>query len=253
VGSLKTLNITFIKIYFMNTNESYAVFAIASTLITSFIYFLILDKMKAAKREKTRARIISLYTWRKISGFLLLGALPAITALVFFKADLFQAGVSLGSTGHLWPWIAGASVLFISLNFLNNSKDQNLRAVYPELRLSEWDPGRLSILAGGWVLYFIGYEFLFRGLLLFSCYNAFGYWPAIVINLALYSALHLPKGLKEATVAIPFGLLLCYLTIESHSILPAIIIHSAQAISFDLCCIYRNQEMNINLFKMKKP
>lgn len=236
----------------MNTNESYAVFAIASTLIMSFIYFLILDIMKATKREKTRSRIISLYAWRKISGFLLLGALPAITALVFFKADLLQAGFKWGSTGHLWPWLAGASVLFITLN-LFNSKSPDLHAIYPEMRLREWGPAGFSIAAGGWILYLTGYEYLFRGLLLFNCYDAFGLWPAIVINLALYSALHLPKGLKEATAAIPFGALLCYLTIESHSILPAIIIHSVQAISCEICCIYRNPEMNIHLTKIKKP
>jgi membrane protease YdiL (CAAX protease family) len=237
----------------MDINESQAVFAIASTVIMSFVYFLILDKMRAGKKEKSRYQIILLYVWRKISGFLLLGVVPAIAALIYFKRDLLQAGFTWGRTSDLWLWLAGASVLFISLNFFNNSKGPNLRKVYPEMRLKGWGTGGISILAGGWVLYFIGYEFLFRGLLLFSCYNAFGLWPAVAINLALYSALHLPKGLKEATAAIPFGALLCYLTIESHSILPAIFIHSVQAISFDLSCIYRNPEMIIKLSKIKKP
>jgi membrane protease YdiL (CAAX protease family) len=237
----------------MDINERLAVFAIVSTVIMSFIYFLILDKIKSGLKEQSRSRIISLYIWRKISGFLLFGVLPAIAAFVFFKLNLFEAGITGGSTWHLWPWLAGASVLFISLNFFNNSKDPNLRKVYPEMRLQGWGTGGISILAGGWVLYFIGYEFLFRGLLLFSCYNAFGIWPAVAINLALYSALHLPKGLKEATAAIPFGALLCFLTLNSHSILPAIIIHAVQAISCEISCIYRNPEMNINLSNLKKP
>jgi membrane protease YdiL (CAAX protease family) len=103
--------------------------------------------------------------------------------------------------------------------------------------------------AGGWILYLTGYEFLFRGLLLFSCLEAFGMWPAVVINLALYAALHLPKGLKEATAAIPFGALLCYLTLESGSIIPAIIIHSVQAVSCEFFCILRNPDMKFNLIK----
>ena len=230
----------------MNTNELNAVFAIASTVIMSFIYFLILDKMKADKKEKTRRRIISFYVWRKISGLLILGVLPALVAWLFFRLSPLDMGFIFGGTLHLWPWLAGASLLFIILNIFN-SKSPELRAIYPELRLREWDIKELSIAIGGWILYLTGYEFLFRGLLLFSCYEAFGLWPAIVINLALYSALHLPKGLKEATAAIPFGALLCYLTLESQSILPAIIIHSVQAISCEIFCTYRNPEMKFHL------
>ena len=111
----------------------------------------------------------------------------------------------------------------------------------------------ILLVAMGWMVYLTGYEFLFRGLMLTSCYNAFGYWPAIVINLALYSALHLPKGLKEATAAIPFGLLICYLTLESGSIFPAILIHSVQAISCELLCLWRNPEMNFQPLKNEQP
>ncbi len=230
----------------MNTNEINAVFAIASTVIMSFIYFLILDKMKADKKEKTRRRIISIYLWRKISGLIILGGLPAIVAWMFFSLNPLDLGFKSGGTPDLWLWIAGASLLFIILNSFN-SKSPELRAIYPELRLREWNAKGLSIAISGWILYLTGYEFLFRGLLLFTCYDAFGLWPAIVINLALYSALHLPKGLKEATAAIPFGALLCYLTLESQSILPAIILHSLQAISCEIFCIYRNPEMKFHL------
>lgn len=230
----------------MNTSEINAVFAIASTVIMSFIYFLILDKMKADKKEKTHQRIISIYLWRKISGLIILGGIPAIVAWLFFRLNPLDLGFKSGGTPDLWPWLAGASLFFIILNSFN-SKSPDLQATYPEMRLREWNFKGLSIAMSGWILYLTGYEFLFRGLLLFTCYDAFGLWPAIVINLALYSALHLPKGLKEATAAIPFGALLCYLTLESQSILPAIILHSLQAISCEIFCIYRNPEMRFHL------
>jgi hypothetical protein len=91
----------------MNANESYAVFAIAATVILSFCYFLILDKIKKAKGELTRPIKISLYIWRKISGYLILGALPAIIVWVFFK-DVHPGTLFLtGESGHLWLWISG--------------------------------------------------------------------------------------------------------------------------------------------------
>jgi membrane protease YdiL (CAAX protease family) len=230
----------------MNTIGSYAVFAIASAVIMSFIYFLILEKTKTRAENKTGINLINLYLFRKISGFLVLGALPAVAAWIFFEVSPSRAGLTPGGTAGLWPWLAGASIIFITLNMFN-SRSPELQAMYPELRLRDWTVKGLTIAIGGWVLYLTGYEYLFRGLLLFSCYDAYGLWPAITINLALYSALHLPKGMKEAIAAIPFGALLCYLTLESRSILPAILIHSLQAVSCELFCIYRNPEMKFTL------
>jgi membrane protease YdiL (CAAX protease family) len=236
----------------MKSSEFIAVFAIAATVTVSFIYFIILEKIKGAKRDTSRSQLIGAYVLRKISGFLLLGMVPAGVAAVFFNITPARAGLILGETAGLWPWIAGASVFFVILNVFN-SKNAGLRAIYPELRLKEWDLAGLSVAVAGWILYLTAYEYLFRGILLFSCLDAFGLWPAVTINLALYSALHLPKGLKEAIAAIPFGALICYLTMESQSILPAIFIHSLQAVTIELFCIYRNPDMHFNLIKKHRP
>jgi membrane protease YdiL (CAAX protease family) len=236
----------------MEASEPLAVFAIAATVILSFAYFFFLEKIKDDKGESTHQHKISLYILRKTGGFLVFGIVPSIIGLSVFKINLAQTGLVTGDLSVVWPWIAGVFVLILLLN-MQNSKSAGLQAMYPELRLEKWDPISLAIHSGGWVIYLAGYEFLFRGLLLFSCYNAFGLWPAVVINLALYSALHLPKGLKEATAAIPFGAFLCYVTISSHSILPAILIHSLQAISCDLWCIHRNPGMNFDQSKNSQP
>jgi membrane protease YdiL (CAAX protease family) len=236
----------------MKTAESIAVFSIAATLVFSFIYFIILEKLKGDKKDETRLNLINRYIIRKSSGFLILGVIPALAAFIFFNVSPEQAGLRTGETFRLWPWIAGASVFFITLNFFN-SKNAGLRSMYPELRLKNWTAPGLAIAIGGWILYLAAYEYLFRGLLLQSCIEAFGLWPAVAVNLALYAALHLPKGMKEAIAAIPFGALICYLTIESGSILPAIFLHVLQAVSCELFCIYHNPEMKFHLKKSTKP
>jgi membrane protease YdiL (CAAX protease family) len=232
----------------MNSIESIAVFAIASTFILSFSYFLILEKLEDKAGSTVRARIVSRYIWRKLSGFILFGLITVVLAVLIFKIRPSDYGVTMGSSLEFWPWLLIASVFFILLNFFN-SRNPELREKYPEMRLQTWNFPMILLAAAGWVIYLAGYEFLFRGLLLFGCYNAFGYWPAIVINLALYSALHLPKGLKEATATIPFGILICYLTLETHSIYPAILIHSLQAVSCEITCLWRNPEMKFNNLK----
>ncbi len=230
----------------MKTPESLAVFTIAATVVSSFIYFLLLDWLKKDKKEKTESKLINRYLFRKISGFIILGLIPGVVAGIFFSTGPAQAGMVMGKTLNLWPWIIGASLFFIALNFFN-SKNADLRAMYPELRLKQWTFSGLSIAIAGWILYLSAYEYLFRGLLLFSCIEACGLWLAAAINIALYAALHLPKGMKEAIAAIPFGALICYLTIETGSIIPAIFIHSLQAVSCELFCIYRNPDMSFNI------
>jgi membrane protease YdiL (CAAX protease family) len=236
----------------MNTAQTIAFFSVTATLVSSFIYFIILEKLKGDKEGKTGPNLIARYVIRKTSGFLILGVIPALAALIFFDFGPAQAGLKIGETFSLSPWIIGASLFFITLNFFN-SKNAGLRTMYPELRLKKWTSGGLAIAIGGWILYLAAYEYLFRGLLLFSCLEACGPWLAAAINIALYSALHLPKGMKEAIAAIPFGALICYLTIESGSILPAILLHVLQAVSCELFCIYRNPEMKFHLQKSKQP
>jgi len=229
----------------MKTSEQQAIFAIAITVFISYFYYLALSWINSVKKRKTDLMIVLLYLTRKFIGFILLGIIPASLAWIYFDIQPLQGRIIFGNSGYLWAWLILVSILLILLNLLN-ARSPDLRLTYPEMRLQQWNIGSLIIAAGGWILYLTGYEYLFRGILLFNCITAFGIWPAITINLALYSSLHLIKGLKEAIAAIPFGLLLCYITIKSNSILPAILIHSVQAISAEISCIYRNKEMRFS-------
>lgn len=230
----------------MNQVDSIAVFAIATTLVMSLLYFFLLERMKQSAPTFIPSLSVNLFLIRKISGFLLFGVIPAVALLGFFTGEPYAFGLQWGDFTGLWVWIAGASFILIALNVVN-SGNKTLHKMYPELRIAHWTPTDFALSFGGWVLYLAGYEFMFRGMLLFGCYYAFGLWPAVTINLALYTALHLPKGIKETIGAIPFGALICYVTIESQSILPAIILHSIQAISCEIACTIRNPEMKISL------
>lgn len=234
----------------MKTIEQIAIFSIVIVVIASYLYYQILGKINSVKIEGIKYILVRLYISGKLTGFLLLGLIPAFLALMFFDFQPWHQTRMFTHSGYWWIWALIVSVLLIVLNLIN-SKSQDLRTFYPELHIQQWTPGSLGIASAGWIIYLAGYEYLFRGILLSSCITAFGVWPAIVINLALYSSLHLFKGLKEAAAAIPFGAFLCYITIESQSILPAILLHSIQAISCEIACIYRNKEMSFSFNKNK--
>ncbi|HNQ82656.1 MAG TPA: CPBP family intramembrane metalloprotease [Bacteroidales bacterium] len=222
-----------------------AVYAILATAAVSVAYYFVLYRIGKMKKPGTCSVAIGCYLLRKITGFLVLGVVPVAVAWFVFGQSLAESGFRAGTTVTWLPYTALLALFLTALNYFNSSNIR-LQKAYPELRLENWGPGSALVLAFGWILYLVGYEMLFRGLLLHTCLEAFGLWPAVIINLSLYFILHLPKGLKESVATIPFGAVVIFLTVKSGSVLPAILLHSIQAVSFELFCIYRNPEMKFN-------
>ena len=167
----------------------------------------------------------------KYFGFFSMGILPTFLILIvlpeFTLADL---GFTLIYETFLFSflWILGLSILIIPLVYFSAQKQKNL-VNYPQIRAKVWTKKMLFINALGWFLYLFGYEFLFRGVLLIPLIETLGMWPAIAVNIALYSATHIPKGLDETIGAIPLGFVLCLLTISSGTIWIAFIVHVVMA------------------------
>ncbi len=167
----------------------------------------------------------------KYFGFLTMGVIPSVICLIFLpKYTLADYGLTIIPSTTLFTviWTLGLSVLVIPLAYFSAKKPKNL-VNYPQIRARVWTRKTIFITALGWALYLFGYEFLFRGTLLFPLVDALGVWPAIAVNIALYSATHIPKGLDETIGAIPLGLVLCLLTLASGTIWIAFLVHVAMA------------------------
>ena len=167
----------------------------------------------------------------KYFGFFAMGVFPTIVFLIYFpEITLQELGLSFTNKTSVFSllWIIGLSILIVPLVYVSAKKPKNLLN-YPQIRAKVWTKKMLFINALGWFLYLFGYEFLFRGILLIPLVEALGMWPAIAINIALYSATHIPKGLDETLGAIPLGFVLCLLTISSGTIWIAFIVHVVMA------------------------
>lgn len=82
-------------------------------------------------------------------------------------------------------------------------------------------------------LFLVAYEFFFRGVLLQALLGVVSMEWAIAINIILYAVAHAFSNKKELIGSIPFGLLLCLVTIKLQSVWPAIIIHLALSFSYE--------------------
>lgn len=96
-----------------------------------------------------------------------------------------------------------------------------------------------------WLVFLLGYEFLFRGFLLFASVAVMDVWAAIALNCALYAFAHLYKGPGETFGSIPVGILLCYLTLLTGNIWTALILHSVMALSNEWWSIRAHPNMKV--------
>jgi membrane protease YdiL (CAAX protease family) len=214
-------------------------FKICLPILLTLVFFSIY--WFTSKSKKIRERFYNKYDhdqaslkhifFTKYFGFFSMGVFPTIICL-FYLPDLTLAdlGLTLIYETSLFSlkWILGLSILIVPLVYFSAKNPKNLLN-YPQIRAKVWTKKMIFINALGWFLYLFGYEFLFRGVLLIPLLEPLGMWPAIAINIALYSATHIPKGLNETIGAIPLGLVLSLLTISSGTIWIAFIVHVVMA------------------------
>ncbi len=230
-------------------------FRICLPILLTLVFFSIY--WFTSKSEKIKKRFYDKYDhdqaslkhifFTKYSGFISMGILPTILCLVFLQElTLADLGLTFIYETSLFSliWILGLSVLIIPLVYFSAKKPKNL-INYPQIRAKVWTKKMVFINALGWFLYLFGYEFLFRGVLLIPLIEPLGMWPAIAINIALYSATHIPKGLDETVGAIPLGFVLCLLTISSGTIWIAFIVHVVMAWTNTFTALKFHPEMNL--------
>ena len=142
----------------------------------------------------------------------------------------------------LWSGILGS--IIIGVNLFVASTPQNIR-VYPQIRLRSWNAKELTLNFASWFVYLLGYEFMFRGILLFSFYDSYGAAVAITVNCIMYALVHIPKGAKETIGAIPLGFILSVICLYTESFFVAFFFHIIMAFSNDYFAIKANPFMEI--------
>ncbi|MFT6323578.1 MAG: membrane protease YdiL (CAAX protease family) [Halieaceae bacterium] len=178
-----------------------------------------------AKSGKIKARFYNSNTadeasikhilFTKYMGLLWMGIIPLILLLIILpQYRLADYGLTLlpETTLTSMAWIVGLALIIVPVAIFSAKNPKNF-VNYPQIRAKEWTTSLKGRNALGWAAYLFGYEILFRGILLFPLVAQFGVWPAIAINVALYSSTHIPKGLDETIGAIPLGIVLSLLTL----------------------------------------
>lgn len=234
-------------------NSLSAIVPVMLTVVFYSIYWLVQSSGKAkeiiySRYEPNTANVVHV-VFKRCAGFLLLGIVPVALTFLFTEGyTLADAG--LGYRPEMWGFtlmgVILMSVLIIPVVSFGARKP-SVYEIYPEIRVTGWTGRFMFAELFTWALYLLGYETLFRGVLLFGLAQSIGPVAATIISVILYSAAHLPKNRAETLAAIPFGVVLCLLTLYSGSIWIAFIVHLINAATTTITAIKYNPAMNFGI------
>jgi len=176
-------------------------------------------------------------TYRKrILAFLIYGIMPIIIIKYIFHERLQDYGFAIGHTNFKPVYFILMASMVLPIMLLLSKKDR-INSHYPEVRgafVSNWSLIFSSIT---YILYYFGYESLYRGFLVFGLRRYTGDFIAVIASMVFTSVTHLSSPWIVLIGSIVSGVIFPYIVILSGSIWALFVFHSMIGISMDLFCI----------------
>jgi uncharacterized protein len=194
-----------------DAHPAFVVLTYSWWFLCSFVLYLVLPLLLsyATRGSFTRRYGLGLGDWRaglKVSALFLLVMLPAAWAAS--KWNVFHGQYPL----------AGPSAYTLNLGEGKSRVSLGLFALY-EL---------------GYVLYFVGWEFFYRGWMLNGLLPKFGRAGALLIPIAPFAVMHVGKAEPEALGSIVAGLALGVLALRTRSFWYGFLVHACVAVWMDV-------------------
>ncbi len=144
------------------------------------------------------------------------------------------AGLRWGDARFGLGAAAAGAVIAVPLMYLG-SFDAGLQATYPWA--GAWvgrSVATIAAWAGIYALYYVAFEFFYRGFLLRLLDTAWGPVAALWVQTLAASLVHLGKPMPEVLAAIPASLVFGVIALRSRSIVYSTLLHLAIGLSTDL-------------------
>jgi membrane protease YdiL (CAAX protease family) len=166
----------------------------------------------------------------------LLILVPVLLIKLVFKEKLSNYGVQFadGKFGAIFILIAFPIVMFSMIPVSHDPQYQALNPMYPDAGKSIPVFILYALIYG---LYYIGWEFFFRGFMLFGLREKFGDVFAILIQVFPSCIAHIGRPEGEMISSILAGLVFGYLALRSRSLWYVLILHWFIGLGCDVLCL----------------
>jgi len=168
-----------------------------------------------------------------LTAFLLMFVVPVAIVKVAFRSNLREFGFRVGDARWGLGFVVIALPVFLLAAYVG-SLDPALREEY---LLAGSMVDRVSLFLTVevfYLIYYLGWEFLFRGFMLFGLEERYGALAAILLQMIPSALVHIGKPASESFAAIVAGLVFGYLAVRTRSILYPLILHAAVGIGTDV-------------------
>ncbi len=228
------------------SKEIILVFILTGAGYAAYLFFTRVVWRESSLPPNTWEKRSHIFTiiYHRITGFVCYGLVPFLIMLSAGRHPLSGYGLIWGNGNTPFYWMTILCICVLPIGILSGKRPL-IQKTYPQIRISKWNIQMILISALTWILFILGYEFLLRGLLFFSCLRAFGFFAALLINTAVYALFHLHKGLQEMAGSLVFGVIICTAVYFSGNIWPAAGAHIVLALSTEWSAIFFKPDMKM--------
>jgi len=174
--------------------------------------------------------------YRFLCGFVLLGLIPMLIVKLGFRERLRDYGVGVGTPLYTFRSILLLVPLFMVAGFMAASRLGLHDELISNPQLGKTMPFGLH--ACLYLLFYLGWEFQFRGFLLRGLAGNMGQTNAILIQVMASSILHLRDPALETFGAVAGGILWGMLAFRTNSLLSGMLQHAALGLAVDWTLAY---------------
>lgn len=171
-------------------------------------------------------------------GFMLVtwALLPFLAARIVLRMPAREQGLQLGDWRLGLKLVMVALVIMVPLMYVN-AKNPEFQAEYPLTRLAGLTSGTFVAWQASRLIYYIAWEYFFRGFMLFGLAGRIGAFAAIAVQTVPSTIIHFGKPEGEMLAALVAGVIFGAIAWRTRSILYVLIIHWFAGLFTDLFCL----------------
>ncbi len=173
-----------------------------------------------------------------LSAFIVMFVIPILCARLFFRWRVRDLGFRFGEKRYGFKFLLAGIPIMILFAYIG-SFDSAMQIEYPQSRSAVGHIDLIIIIQLIYLVYYIGWEFFFRGFMLFGLEKKFGPLASILIQTIPSTLIHIGKPIGETLGAVVAGVVFGYLAIRARSILYPFILHTTIGIATNIFMIIR--------------
>jgi membrane protease YdiL (CAAX protease family) len=213
----------------------YLELALALTLLATVLHF------RTLRKTRDELAAVRLYF---LAFFVLLLAVPCLLVALTSSAPralLVSFGWTFGRAGRGLALTAAGLPLAVLAGFIG-SRDPRMKKMYPFAKAACTDARTFAGYELSYLfLYYLPWEFVFRGVLFLPLVPAVGLLPALAIQTTISTLLHIGHPDTEVFAAAGAGIIFGAIAYATGSFFYPLVLHAATGIATDTFLFFRNR------------